>query len=372
MTEAAAARARTAWPAVALFFAGILSTALIDTNPAFAAPAISTQPKDIEVTARALPSFLIGDRDKNIFGDLEWLGGLELIGSTRHFGSLSGVTVGEDGSAFLAVTDNGFWVKGRVIADGSGAPTGLAGVRIAPMLDRRGNVLNLKASADAESIDQGTHGGKPVYVVAFEREHRIEAYERTASGFPGRPVRIPAPKAIRNLRANKGIESIALGRPGTPSEGLTVLIAERSRRSGGNIPGWVAQSGGKYRAFQIRLLDDFDVTDAAFLPDGDLLVLERRFSYASGIFMRLRRISAHTLRTESIIDGPVLMTADFTHQIDNMEGLAVHRAASGDVILTIVSDDNRSILQRNLLLRFRLRQPGLETKPQPRPAVSTE
>ena len=37
-----------------------------------------------------------------------------------------------------------------------------------------------------------------------------------------------------------------------------------------------------------------------------------------------------------------------------MEGLAVHRNAQGEIVLTLISDDNFSPLQRTLLLQFAL------------------
>jgi hypothetical protein len=37
-----------------------------------------------------------------------------------------------------------------------------------------------------------------------------------------------------------------------------------------------------------------------------------------------------------------------------MEGLGIHRTLGGDTVLTLVSDDNFSVLQRNLLLQFTL------------------
>jgi hypothetical protein len=40
------------------------------------------------------------------------------------------------------------------------------------------------------------------------------------------------------------------------------------------------------------------------------------------------------------------------YEIDNMEGLTVTRNAAGETLLTMVSDDNFSMLQRTLLLRF--------------------
>ena len=49
-----------------------------------------------------------------------------------------------------------------------------------------------------------------------------------------------------------------------------------------------------------------------------------------------------------------LIFADMGYQIDNMEGLSVHRTTAGDTILTLVSDDNFSALQRTILLQFKL------------------
>jgi hypothetical protein len=37
-----------------------------------------------------------------------------------------------------------------------------------------------------------------------------------------------------------------------------------------------------------------------------------------------------------------------------MEGIAVHRNAEGETVITLVSDDNFSVIQRNLLLQFTL------------------
>jgi hypothetical protein len=47
-----------------------------------------------------------------------------------------------------------------------------------------------------------------------------------------------------------------------------------------------------------------------------------------------------------------MIEADLAYQIDNMEGIAVHRNSAGDAVITLISDDNFSIIQRNLLLQF--------------------
>jgi hypothetical protein len=104
----------------------------------------------------------------------------------------------------------------------------------------------------------------------------------------------------------------------------------------------------------VRPRDEFEVTDAAFLPDGDLLLLERRFSIATGVGMRLRRIEGESIRPDAVVDGDILFEANYRSQIDNMEGLDAIPEPDGSVRLIVVSDDNHSILQRTLMLEFRL------------------
>ena len=51
----------------------------------------------------------------------------------------------------------------------------------------------------------------------------------------------------------------------------------------------------------------------------------------------------------------ILITADMSSEIDNMEGLAVHTGARGETVLTLISDDNfNALLQRTILLQFTL------------------
>jgi hypothetical protein len=70
--------------------------------------------------------------------------------------------------------------------------------------------------------------------------------------------------------------------------------------------------------------------------------------------MRIRRLPLASLKEGALVDGRSMIEADLAYQIDNMEGIAVHRTAGGETILTIVSDDNFSFLQRSLLLQFAL------------------
>ena len=73
--------------------------------------------------------------------------------------------------------------------------------------------------------------------------------------------------------------------------------------------------------------------------------------------MGIRRIPLTDVKPGATVDGAALIEADMSYQIDNMEGLAVHRAADGALVLTLISDDNFSIFQRTLLLQFTLAEP---------------
>jgi hypothetical protein len=90
------------------------------------------------------------------------------------------------------------------------------------------------------------------------------------------------------------------------------------------------------------------------LPSGDLLILERKFSWLGGIGIRIRRIALAQIAPGALVDGPAIFTADLADEIDNMEGIDAHVTAEGDTVLTMISDDNFSLLQRNLLLQFTL------------------
>ena len=56
--------------------------------------------------------------------------------------------------------------------------------------------------------------------------------------------------------------------------------------------------------------------------------------------VRIRRIALGEIKPGALVDGAVLFEADLGYEIDNMEGLSVHRSAGGEIVLTLISDDN--------------------------------
>lgn len=343
-------RGRAAGRAALLCAAILLACPLLPSSPLSAAPDLPDG--KVVIDTRPIPYFGIGEANRDLFGKLEFLGGLELLARNRHVGGLSGLVVAEDGASFIAVTDNGLWVSGEIRQDEAGRPLGIEPVNVAPILGPDGTPLVLSGRGDTEAVTIDRSGETPRLLVSAEGHHSIYAF-----GYPldtsERAVSLSLPKAAKRLRHNKGLEAIAASSPDGPLGGTIVAIAERGATFDDDMQGFLI-GGAEPGSFTLTRHDDFDATDAAFLPDGDLLLLERRFNLRHGIGMRIRRIDADRLKPGAVIDGKMIMEAGFAHQIDNMEALAVHTSASGDTILTILSDDNRSILQRSLLLRFRL------------------
>ena len=91
------------------------------------------------------------------------------------------------------------------------------------------------------------------------------------------------------MQPNQGIEALAVLQAG-PLRGSVVAFAERFTRGSGYHTGWIWIRGEPQR-FQLQDIDGFNITDAAGLPDGGLLVLERYFRWTAGVKMRIRRLA---------------------------------------------------------------------------------
>ncbi|MGE0565984.1 MAG: esterase-like activity of phytase family protein [Pseudolabrys sp.] len=306
-------------------------------------------PTRIVVNSTPIASFDLRDASRVRFGALEFRGGLEMRAVHRGFGGISGIHMSADGAGFIAVTDRGSWLTGK-LEYRDGRPAGIADAEIAPILGADGKPLAETGWFDAESL---TRDGDTVYV-GFERVHAIMKFAFGGHGPAARSEPVTVPTDFKNLAFNKSLECLAAVPAGTaPHAGGLIAITEASLDPGGNILGYVLR-GGDVARFAVKRSDNFDVSDCALLTPSTLLILERRYTRATGVAVRLRRIALSAVVDGATVDGPVLFEADMGYQIDNLEGLAVHRNARGETILTMVSDDNFSAVQRNILLQFAL------------------
>ena len=320
------------------------------------APAFAYKPATVldgakPVTITAIPiDFDRDNPERKSFGKLVWRGGLNLFANSPYFGGFSTFFVDPAGKTFLSISDAGIWLRGTIDYDGR-KMKGVSNAVIGPLLGPDGKPLRDDQERDSEGmtlVDGGPAGGTAY--VSFERHHRILRYPFTAQKFGPPTGSLPLPPGTKKMHPNSGLEAIALLKSG-PLKGTVVAFSESLTDKNGNLQAWLI-GGPTPGPFLLKRLEGFDVTDAVVLPDGDLVVLERRFRYSEGIKMRIRRIAAKDLKPGSTIAGDVLLEATDALNIDNVEGIAVHRSASGETILTLISDDNYSALQRTLLMQF--------------------
>ena len=305
-------------------------------------------PRSIDVRARPIDHFDLRDRAHRRFGELQFRSGLILTSSFRGFGGLSGLRLDPRGERFVAISDKATWFTGRIVYDGT-AMSGLADVEAAPLLGPDGTPLRSRKWYDSESL--GFDGGTAY--VGFERVNQIVKFDFGRDGVRARGHPIAVPPALRKLPNNKGIESLVVVPKPHPLAGTLIALSERGLDAERNTIGFLI--GGKSAGqFSVRRTENYDIADAAFLPGGELLILERKFSWFEGVHIRIRRIALSAIAPSATVDGPAMFEADLGNEIDNMEGLDVHIDAGGAIVLTMVSDDNFSMLQRTLLLQFTL------------------
>jgi hypothetical protein len=323
------------------------------------APALADKPLTVlegptPTTVTAIPIHF--DRDnpsRKEFGKLTFRAGLNLYAKSSHFGGYSALAIDPSGRSLLAISDAGSWLRATLDYDGRKLK-GLSEVVLGPMLGADGRPLRDDRERDSEGMtlmDGDTRQGTAY--VSFERKHRIARYPFTAERFGPPTGTLPLPAgATKTMSVNRGIEAMAVIRAGK-LKGTLVAFAEGLADRGGNLQGWLI-GGPTPGGIVLKRLGGFDLTDAAPLPDGGIVVLERRFRFSEGIKMRIRRIAAKELKRGALIAGEVLLEADDSLNIDNMEAIAAHRAGSGETVLTLMSDDNFSALQRTLIMQFTL------------------
>ena len=332
---------------------GGLFAALVAVIGSFAlaeALRFASAPTRIAIDARPIEAFDGRQPAKTRFGQLEFRGGLALTSKFEAFGGVSALHMEADGSHFLSVTDNGSWLRGRIVYRDD-RPAGIADAEMAPMLGPDGKPLASRGWHDAESL--ATMGGQ-VYV-GIERVEQIVRFDMARDGLQARGEPIAVPADFKSFKFNKSLECLAAPPAGAPNAGKLIAITEESLDAQGNLRSFLLDPNGggdKVERFSVKRSDDFDVSDCTVLPPGELLLLERRYSPARGVAMRIRRVPLAAIKDGALIDGPALIEADLAYQIDNMEGIAVHKNARGETVLTLVSDDNFSVIQRNLLLQF--------------------
>lgn len=252
------------------------------------------------------------------------------------FGGLSGIEVWPDGERFLAISDKGAFVEGRIerAADGS-----IAGVSSGPMrpLLARGSEGLAKGRTDSEGLAVAADGR---VFVSFEGVARVLEYDRIS----GSAQNLPSHPDFARLQLNSALEALAVD-----GEGTLYTLPERSGAMDRPFPVYRYRGGVWDQPFDLPRRGGFLAVDADVGPDGRFYLLEREFQGLAGFAARVRSFAL----SDGLSDERVEMQSA-TGQHDNLEGLSVWRDATGGLRMTMVSDDNFNFFQTTEIVEYRV------------------
>tara|TARA_Y100000815_G_scaffold118199_1_gene106711 strand:- start:961 stop:2001 length:1041 start_codon:yes stop_codon:yes gene_type:complete len=280
------------------------------------------------------------DPNRTKLGKLTYLGGVRLMSRDAVFGGFSDLAV--IGDRFVLLSDRGGIVDFRMGKDWQPRDVRFVDLPGGPGLGWSTH------ERDSESLAHDPATGK--FWVGFEVVNEIWRYGpdlRTSE-------RHVAPPAMAKWSETGGPESMV-----RLADGSFVVLSELSAGKNPRLRDGILFSGDPTEAprhgfrFSYRPPRGYAPTALAELPDGDLLVLLRRFRMPFRFDSRIERIARAAIRPGATVSGSEVaaLAAPLIH--DNFEGIAVTRE-NGATIVWIVSDDNQLMLQRSLLLKFRL------------------
>lgn len=285
--------------------------------------------------------------ERKEFGRLTLLSAYELRSKERHFGGLSGLTIGADGKLY-AVSDTGYWVSADMRLDSEAKLVALTTWNIQPLLSTTGAPVR-NPLHDAEGLARTPDGS---LLVSFEKAHRIWRYPPPPLTSRSLPVPVPVPAEVAKSPSNGGLEGITV-----LADGRLLALTEEFRNPDGSFKGWLID-GERFFALSYLPAEDFHVTDCAALSNGDVIVLERRYVPLGILSARLTLVPALGIRPGAKLIGDELLRLEYPLNVDNFEGVAVQEDPSMGTLIYVVSDNNFNSFQRTLLFQFRLNRSG--------------
>lgn len=272
-------------------------------------------------------------------GRLTWLGGIRLRADDPAFGGFSAMAV-RDGRVQL-LSDGGNLTSfaldhgGRAVAPRFGELPG------GPRTGWE------KRDRDSESLTFGPDGRA---WAGFESANEIWRY---SPGF-ARAEGGVRPRAMRRWHFNGGPESMT-----RLSDGRFLVISEKSAWPGQPGRAAIVFAGDPLRhprdGFGFTYMPDpgFEPSDAATLPNGDVLVLERQWLPPVRFRSRIVRLPSAALTPGARVRGREVARIAPPLPTENYEGIAVSRQA-GRTIVWLVSDNDQMVWRPSYLLKFRL------------------
>lgn len=300
----------TWWKFIFIFNTSVILPACSSPSPTTAS-SVETEPKPI----------------------LEWRGGVTLTMDNPNFGGLSSLEISDDGTTATAISDRGYKFSIKLRYDETGILTEVNEIKALGALKQpKGKTIK---NVDAEGQTKFRNGT----LISLERKHALWWYKSNKS----QPKAQAIPKDMKKLPHNEGIEALT-----TLNNGNILLIAEGGEKNG-TLPAWIGTPEA-WKSLSYPFDGSFRPTDAAVLPNGNVLVLERQFSLA--IFSwRLMLIDQTSIIPKTVMKNHPLAT--FSYALNyNMEGLAVRVNTAGEILIYVIADDNFLPIQQTVLMQF--------------------
>lgn len=265
-------------------------------------------------------------------GELAFLGGVVIEPGDAKIGGLSGLewhdgklhAVSDDGRWFVMTTDE---LDGKLVD--------VIAIEAGSLKDLKGKRLRKKDEADAEALVHGSDGS---WLIAFEQDHRIWRYSTLDS--EAAAADLPIADLAFGADSNSGLETLAMTADG--------LIACREWADA-DTPNCMRERGGGLVGFEVSPPEELAGRNAVptggdCASGGTCYLLFRSYSQDQGNAAAMVALAADNTATTLATLLPPLT-------LDNFEGLTV-REEQGRIFLYIVSDNNFSDSQRNLLMKF--------------------
>ncbi len=308
------------------------------------------------VLAEAVPLNPANPAQRQI-GALTFIGAWHLRSANSDFGGFSALGRLPDGR-FLAISDAG-WMAAFALTPTAATAT-KTGATITDSFIARlpgaegigpdGEELDYQ-DRDSESLTYDAERGR--YWVGYEGRSAIR---RMDGGFV-RVEALTAPEAMADWPSNGGAEAIL-----RLSDGRFLVFAETAELDDGSTEVLLFQGDPTERGTQMTRLsytapNGYRVTDAAQLPGGDVLLLNRSIGVRQGFTAKLTRVPLSDVRGGAVLQGAVIASLASPLTVDNMEGVLVERGTIGGraaTLIWLISDDNYFGFQRTILMQFAL------------------
>jgi hypothetical protein len=277
---------------------------------------------------------------------LRYVDGWSLSSRDRDFGGLSSLMI-EDGK-FVSLSD-----IGAVISFGMDANGTISGASINPL--PRGCASDAdKRDRDSESIARDPATG--TYWIGFEWRNVICRSDARLA----KAERLVKPEVMKHWSKTGGPEAIV-----RLADGRFLIFAEFAQGSGA-LPEIViadrdptAPDARYRRALYMAPEHHFSPTDAAELPDGRLLVINRRFEPPAYFSARLSLLDPIPANVNGIVTGKTIAKFGRPGLTSNFEGVTISNE-DGRTFVWLISDDNYMWIENTYLLKF-------ELLPEPKP-----